>query len=104
MPELITFWREIDAAYMYITLVIIVVYLLIRPVVNWVVLTRTTKLLNYIVSSLLILVLFLSGIVLTTIFDRVLLATVMHCLALFGFFLTVIHIGQQFFRKKRKRV
>ncbi len=81
MEKLGGFLAEINAAYVYIFIAIIAVYLIIRPVTRWAVTTKTTKFLNYMVSSLVMLVLILSGIVLTTVFDKVLLSAVMHCLA-----------------------
>ncbi|RYG74011.1 hypothetical protein EU245_03850 [Lentibacillus lipolyticus] len=104
LDELGRLWKEIDAAYIYIFITILAVYLMIRPITKWAITFRTTTFLNYMMSSLLMLVLILSGILLTTLFDTVILVAVMQCLALFGLILAVVHICQQIVRNKKKRV
>ncbi|GAA0446252.1 hypothetical protein GCM10008983_25100 [Lentibacillus halophilus] len=104
LEELDSLWNELNKTYIYIFIALMALYTIIRPMIKWAVMVKTTKFLNYILSSLLLLVLILSGIVLTAFLDKMILAVVLNCLALFGLMLIVIHTVEYLFRNRKKRV
>ncbi|SDQ65179.1 hypothetical protein SAMN05216232_2941 [Virgibacillus subterraneus] len=87
--------------YVYIFIGIIIIYLMVHPFVNWVVSMQSTILLTYVMSSLAFLVLFLLGIILTTVLNLTLFAMTLQCLAIFGGCLIIIHTLQHIFRKNK---
>lgn len=91
----------IKVEYVYIFIGIIIIYLMVHPLVKWVISMQSTKLLAYIMSSLAFLVLFLLGIILTTVLNLTLLAMTLQCLAIFGGCLIIIHALQHLFRKNK---
>jgi|SRR5699024_3812118 len=97
-------WEQIDLTYFYIIVVIMAVYFLIRPLIKWIVVTQSVKLLNYVMCSLLVLVFLLGGMVLTAVFRLILLEAVLQSLAVFGVCLGMVHLMQYIFRSKKKRV
>ncbi len=91
----------IKVEYFYIFIGIIIIYLMVHPLMKWVISLQSIKLLAYIMSSLAFLVLFLLGIILTTVLNLTLLAMTLQCLAIFGGCLIVIHAFQYLFRKNK---
>ncbi|WP_010530376.1 hypothetical protein [Lentibacillus jeotgali] len=99
-----TFSEQLNPAYILMIIGITAVYVIIRPFIKWVVVTKSVKLLNYVMSSLLVLVILLGGIVLTAVFQLPLLEVTLHSLAVFGGCLGIIHLLVHAFRNKKKRV
>lgn len=97
-------WKQIDYSYIFIFTGIAVTYILIRPLINWVVMSKSVKLLNYVIVSLFFLVFFLAGIVLTAIFRLSLLEVTLHSLAAFGGCLVIVHAVHLFLIRKKKRI
>ncbi|WP_164669202.1 hypothetical protein [Virgibacillus doumboii] len=93
----------IPMEYVYIFIGMIIIYLILRPFVNWVVSVQSVKLLNYVVSSLVFLVVFLLVFVLASIADLQLFEILLQCLAIFGGCLILIHTIQYMLRKNKKR-
>ncbi|SFB35348.1 hypothetical protein SAMN04488072_11836 [Lentibacillus halodurans] len=96
--------ERIDFSYIFIFTGIVVTYILIRPLINWIVTTKSVKLLSYIMTSLLILLLFLGGIVLTAVFQLPLLEVTLRSLAIFGGYLVIVHFIQFILRSKKRHV
>jgi len=96
--------EQINPAYIFIMIGITAIYILIHPFIKWIVVSKSVKLLNYVMSSLLVLVFLLGGIMLTAVFEIPLLEVTLHSLAFFGGCLGVIHLLLQTFRNKKKRV
>lgn len=99
--ELIPSW--FDMVYAGIFAGIFICYLIIRVVVKWVVSLQSIKLLTYMMSSLVFLVLFLLGIVFTAWLDVNLLEISLQCLAVFGCCLFLLHLMQYVYHKSRKK-
>lgn len=96
--------KSIDLSYVFIFSGIVVTYMMIRPLVHWIVVSKSITLLNYVIVSLLFLVFLLGGIVLTAILRLSLLEVALHSLAAFGVCLVMSYIIQFIFRRKVKRV
>ncbi|QKY68896.1 hypothetical protein [Lentibacillus sp. CBA3610] len=104
IESLSLWWEQIDYSYMLIFIGITVAYIAIRPFINWIVSSKSVKLLNYVMVSLLFLVFFLGGMILTTMFRLSLLEVTLHSLAAFGGCLIIVHGLQWFLVRKKKRV
>lgn len=95
--------EQMDVTYIFVFTGIAAVYFLIRPLIRWIVVSKSVTLLNYVMSSLLILVFLLGGMVLTTVFQLPLLEVALRSIAVFGGSLGIIHLFQYIFRNRKKR-
>lgn len=96
--------EQVNMTYIVIFTGIMVIYFLIRPLINWIIASRSVKLLNYILTSFVMLIFLLGGVVLTSMFQLPLLEVTLHSLAAFGGFLVIVHVIQSMFQNKKKRV
>ncbi|GAB4072247.1 hypothetical protein GCM10028778_02030 [Barrientosiimonas marina] len=93
-----------DGTYVVIFSSIVVLYILIRLFINWVIASNAIKLLSYLMTSFVMLISLLGGIVLTSMFQMLLLEEVLRSLAVFGGCLVLVHAVQHMFRNKKNRV
>lgn len=99
--DLIPDWFEM--VYMLIFAGVFICYLIVKVIVKWVLSRQSIKLLTFMVSSLVFLVLLLSGIVMTVTLGVDLLQITLRCLAVFGCCLLVLHLFQYALQKTRKK-
>ncbi|WP_077325877.1 hypothetical protein [Virgibacillus siamensis] len=93
----------LDLQYVILLSGILICYIIVRIGVKWVLSKQSIKLLTYLMSSMACLVIFLFGTVLSARLDVYLLESTLHCLAVFGGFLFMLHIIQYLFRKSRNK-
>ncbi|GGJ98005.1 hypothetical protein GCM10007063_20390 [Lentibacillus kapialis] len=96
--------EQINPAYIFMIIAISGIYMFVRPFIKWIVDSKSVTLLNYVMSSLLVLVVLFGGIALSAVFRRSMLEVTLHSLAVFGGCLGGIHLLLQVFRNKKKRV
>ncbi|GAA0613653.1 hypothetical protein GCM10009001_33620 [Virgibacillus siamensis] len=97
--EMIPSWFEM--MYVFIFGGVFICYLFVKVVVKWVVSRHSIKLLSFMMSSLVFLVLLLSGIMMTVTLGVDLLQITLRCLAVFGCCLLVLHLLQYVLHKAR---
>ncbi|WP_174613090.1 hypothetical protein [Virgibacillus ihumii] len=99
-------WQEMvpgwfDVVYVIIFAAVFICYLFVKVIVKWVISRQSIKLLSFLISSLVFLVLLLTGVIMTVTLDVDLLQITLRCLAAFGCCLLVLHVLQYFFLKLR---
>ncbi|MFD1361516.1 hypothetical protein [Lentibacillus salinarum] len=95
---------KIDGTYFWVLAGITILYILVHPLITWIIATKSVKLLSYVMTSFLLLIFLLGGVVLTSIFQLPLVEVTLHSLAVFGGCLVIVHAIQHMFRNKKKRV
>ncbi|ALX47318.1 hypothetical protein [Lentibacillus amyloliquefaciens] len=95
--------EKIDFSYVVLFMIAAVTYYLIRPVIIWLITSQAIRLLNYVMTSFIILLFLMGGIALTAIFQLQLLEAALHSLAAFGGCLVIAHLLKFVFQKKIKR-
>ncbi|SFD84006.1 hypothetical protein SAMN05216238_104336 [Lentibacillus persicus] len=93
----------VDYAYVVIIIATALMYYLIQPVIIWLIQSKAVRLLNYVITSFIILLFLFAGIELTAAFKMKWLASGLHSLAIFGGCLVAGRLIKFAFRKKIKR-
>lgn len=95
----------LNKLYIYFFLVfigVLICYFLIEPIIIWIVALQSTKLLSYIVTSLVVIVLFFISMLFTNQLEEIifsLLKVVLQCLASLGIVLILIRSIQSLMRR-----
>lgn len=90
-----------DMVYVFIFVGVLICYLIVKVMVKWIVSCQSIKLLSFMMSSLVFLVLLLSSIIMTVTPGMDLLQITLRCLAAFGCCLLILHLFQYIFYKSK---